>query len=78
MSSATITSKGRITIPYAVRSDLHISPGDSLEFVKISSGRYEVVTAAQDVTTLIETELSSSEPGFITLITLVPSPVLTV
>lgn len=52
MSAATITSKGQITIPAAVRSDLHIGPGDRIEFVKISSGRYEVVAATQDVTKL--------------------------
>ncbi len=52
MSTATITSKGQITIPAAVRSDLHIGPGDRIEFVKTADGRYEVVVATQDVTNL--------------------------
>jgi antitoxin PrlF len=52
MSAATITSKGQITIPAAVRSDLHIGPGDRIEFVKTTNGRYEVVAATQDVTNL--------------------------
>lgn len=49
MATATITSKGQITIPAPVRADLHVGPGDRLEFVKISDGRYEVVAATQDV-----------------------------
>lgn len=49
MTAATITSKGQITIPAPVRSDLHVGPGDRLEFVKLSDGRYEIVAATQDV-----------------------------
>ena len=49
MTAATITSKGQVTIPAPVRTDLHVGPGDRLEFVKISDGRYEVVAATQDV-----------------------------
>lgn len=49
MTAATITSKGQITIPAPVRMDLHVGPGDRIEFVKISEGRYEVVAATQDV-----------------------------
>ncbi len=49
MAAATITSKGQITIPAPVRMDLHVGPGDRIEFVKLSDGRYEVVAATQDV-----------------------------
>lgn len=49
MATATITSKGQITIPAPVRMDLHVGPGDRIEFVKLSDGRYEVVAATQDV-----------------------------
>ena len=49
---ATITSKGQITIPAAVRSDLHLGPGDRIEFVKATNGRYEVVAATEDITKL--------------------------
>jgi AbrB family looped-hinge helix DNA binding protein len=52
MTTATITSKSQITIPAAVRTELHIGPGDRIEFVRISDGRYEVVAATQDVTRL--------------------------
>jgi AbrB family looped-hinge helix DNA binding protein len=52
MTTATITSKSQITIPTAVRAELHVGPGDRIEFVRISDGRYEVVAATQDVTRL--------------------------
>ena len=52
MTTATITSKGQITIPSAIRSDLHVVPGDRIEFIKISEGRYEVVAATNDITSL--------------------------
>ena len=52
MATATITSKGQITIPSAIRSDLHVVPGDRIEFVKVSEGRYEVVAATSDITSL--------------------------
>ena len=52
MATATVTSKGQITIPSAVRSDLHLEPGDRVEFVKADDGRYELVPAAQDVRVL--------------------------
>jgi len=52
MATATITSKGQITIPSAIRSDLHVVPGDRIEFVKVPEGRYEVVAATNDITSL--------------------------
>jgi AbrB family looped-hinge helix DNA binding protein len=52
MTTATITSKSQITIPTAVRAELHVGPGDRIEFVRVADGRYEVVAATQDVTRL--------------------------
>jgi len=52
MAVATITSKGQITIPSAIRADLHVVSGDRVEFVKIAEGRYEVVAATKDITGL--------------------------
>ncbi|MCW5221565.1 AbrB/MazE/SpoVT family DNA-binding domain-containing protein [Verminephrobacter aporrectodeae] len=52
MTTATITSKGQITIPVGVRNDLGVDSGDRVEFVQIAPGRYEFVAATHDVTEL--------------------------
>lgn len=52
MTTATITSKGQITIPAAVREALHVEAGDRVEFVEIEAGRYEVIAATRPVTAL--------------------------
>jgi antitoxin PrlF len=49
MTTATITSKGQITIPAAMRSALGVGAGDRLEFVQVSPGRYEVKAAKVDL-----------------------------
>lgn len=38
MSTATITTKGQITIPKKVRDDLHLSTGDVIEIVIVKDG----------------------------------------
>lgn len=38
IAEATVTSKGQITVPGAVRKLLHISTGDRLRFLKSSDG----------------------------------------
>jgi antitoxin PrlF len=52
MSTATLTSKGQITIPVDVRNDLKVDAGDRVEFVQLAPGRYEFVAATSDVTDL--------------------------
>lgn len=52
MTTATLTSKGQITIPIDVRTDLKVDAGDRVEFVHIGPGRYEFVAATGDVTAL--------------------------
>jgi AbrB family looped-hinge helix DNA binding protein len=52
MSTATLTSKGQITIPVEVRNALQIDAGDRVEFVHIAPGRYEFVAATREVTAL--------------------------
>ncbi len=52
MTTATLTSKGQITIPADVRYDLKVDAGDRVEFVLIAPGRYEFVAATQNVTAL--------------------------
>ena len=52
MTTATLTSKGQITIPIDVRNDLKVDTGDRVEFVYIGPGRYEFVAATAEVTAL--------------------------
>ena len=52
MSTATVTSKGQITIPVEVRNDLRVDAGDRVEFVLIAPGRYEFIAATSEVTAL--------------------------
>jgi len=52
MTTATLTSKGQITIPANVRHDLKVDAGDRVEFIQIAPGRYEFVAATQNVTEL--------------------------
>lgn len=52
MATATMTSKGQITIPAAVRTSLGVEAGDRVEFVQIETGRFELVAATQSVTAL--------------------------
>lgn len=53
MASATITSKGRITIPAGVRRDLGLVTGDRIGFVlNETTGRYELVPVTEPVESL--------------------------
>ena len=52
MSTATVTSKGQITIPARIREMMHVSPGDRVEFIEIEAGRYEFIAATRSVTQL--------------------------
>jgi AbrB family looped-hinge helix DNA binding protein len=52
MTSATLSSKGQITIPVEVRNELKVDAGDRVEFVQIAPGRYEFVAATSDVSKL--------------------------
>ena len=49
MSVATLTSKGQITIPQAVRQSLGLQAGDKVDFVPDQSGGYKVVAVQKDV-----------------------------
>ena len=42
MTSATVTSKGQVTIPVDVRTKLGLRPGSRLTFVPTKDGGYEI------------------------------------
>ena len=42
MTSATVTSKGQVTIPVDVRTKLGLRPGSRLAFVLTETGGYEI------------------------------------
>lgn len=52
MTTATITSKGQITIPATVRQALAVDTGDRVEFVQIEPGQFLFVAANRSVTEL--------------------------
>lgn len=52
MSTATLNSKGQITIPAAVRAALGVNAGDRVEFIESAPGHFELVAAAQSVRAL--------------------------
>jgi AbrB family looped-hinge helix DNA binding protein len=52
MSTATITSKGQITIPANVRQALKVESGDRVEFVEIEPGRFEFFAVTSSVKAL--------------------------
>ena len=52
MTTATLTTKGQITIPADVRYALKVGTGDRVEFVQIAPDRFEFVAANRSVTEL--------------------------
>jgi antitoxin PrlF len=52
MTTATITSKGQITIPSEVRQALQVSTGDRVEFVEVEPGQFLFMAANRSVTEL--------------------------
>ncbi|WP_411280329.1 AbrB/MazE/SpoVT family DNA-binding domain-containing protein [Gemmatimonas sp.] len=51
MSTATVTSKGQITIPADVRRRLGLESGDRVEFVEVDGG-FAIKPASEDVRVL--------------------------
>lgn len=52
MPSATVTSKGQITIPAAVRRALGLEAGSRVNFVPTEDGSYQLIPATGTVTAL--------------------------
>jgi antitoxin PrlF len=50
--TATITSKGQITLPLKVRNDMGLTSGDRVDFVRMDDGNYAVVPATHSVKSL--------------------------
>jgi len=49
MTTATVTSKGQITIPLSVRQKLGIDAGHRIEFVEVSDGEFSIKPVVDDV-----------------------------
>lgn len=52
MSTATLTSKGQITIPAAVRAAMSLESGSRVEFVESGKGQFLIVAATRPVQNL--------------------------
>lgn len=52
MSESTISSKGQVTIPKAIRLRMHLKTGDRLRFVVEADGSVRLAAATRDVSTL--------------------------
>ena len=52
MAAATMTSKGQVTIPQAVRRRLKLETGDRVEFVELPDGGFAMRPAIHDVRAL--------------------------
>jgi antitoxin PrlF len=52
MSTATLTTKGQITIPAAVRASLGLETGSRIEFVEAANGQYLIMPATKPVQAL--------------------------
>ncbi|VCU67351.1 AbrB family transcriptional regulator [Pseudomonas synxantha] len=49
MATATLTSKGQITIPVQVRTALGLETGDRVEFVELEDGKFSMIAASKTV-----------------------------
>ena len=52
MKTATMTSKGQITIPLEIRSKLGLDKGDKVDFVDLGNNQFAIMPATEDVTKL--------------------------
>lgn len=52
MPTATVTSKGQVTIPKSIRDAFNIKPGDRIEFFIDDQGRVIVWPITQDIASI--------------------------
>ena len=62
MASATVTSKGQVTIPVEVRTKLGLRPGSRLAFVPTDTGGYEIHPEAASIKDLKGTVPTPPQP----------------
>ncbi len=62
MPTATLTSKGQITIPKEVRDDLNLTTGSKVIFVKLPSGHYRIVPRTGSVEDFINVLYDPARP----------------
>jgi len=60
MPSAMVTFNGRITLPPDIRKQLGLKTGDSVNFVEIEKGRFEIIPEA-DAMDDFSADLDSSD-----------------
>ncbi len=49
MATATVTSKGQITIPQKVRAALGVGFGDRIDFVELEKGQFMIIPATHSI-----------------------------
>ena len=49
MATATLTSKGQITVPKSVREALGLDSGDRVEFVETEKGEFAIIAATRSI-----------------------------
>ena len=49
MATATLTSKGQLTLHKSVRERMGLDSGDRVEFVEVTDGVFNIVAATRDV-----------------------------
>ena len=49
MSTATLTSKGQVTIPSKVRLSMGLDAGDRIEFIEMDDGTFTIMAATHSV-----------------------------
>ena len=52
MATATLTSKGQVTIPQKVRQEMGVTAGDRIDFVRLDDGHFAVVPASHSIRSL--------------------------
>jgi AbrB family looped-hinge helix DNA binding protein len=62
MATATVTSKGQITLPREVRASLGVAAGDRLDFIRMDDGAYAIVPAFYSIRSLKGVLARPSQP----------------